>query len=162
MKKIILLLILIAMCVSVWGGNLDDSAIVDSATTTPEMWTDLYNALTGDSTYDNVVLLRDSTKYIYQASISQNGTSAPTENACFVNTFGTKPAWTRLTNGVYYATLDSSYGTSRIFGQITGSTALQLQAFSTGANSLLISNYDLEDMAASDTTSFWIEIQVKH
>ena len=54
MKKIILITIMLAFTLSVFGGDLDPSAIVDSATTTPEMWTDLYNALTGDSTYDNV------------------------------------------------------------------------------------------------------------
>jgi len=159
--KFILTIIMIGMCVSAWGGNLDDSDIVDGATTTPEMWTDLYNALTGDSTYDNVVFSIDSTKYIYQAAISQTGTAAPTELACFINTFGIKPVWSRVLAGYYMATLDSSYGTSRIFAKIIPGTSFNVQSFATGSKTLSITNVDLVDMAGSDTTAFWIEIQVK-
>ena len=55
MKKIIVLIILMGLCFGLCGGDLDDSAIVDNATIQPEFWTDLYNALNGDSTYDNLI-----------------------------------------------------------------------------------------------------------
>ena len=55
MKRIIVLIILMSLCFGLWGGDLDDSAIVDGATIQPEFWTDLYNALNGDSTYDNLI-----------------------------------------------------------------------------------------------------------
>ena len=62
MKKIILLLILIAMCVSVWGADLSKTGITDAGTIEAVHITRLYDTLTGDSTYDNVKTLLGNIK----------------------------------------------------------------------------------------------------
>jgi len=163
MKKIILLIILMGLCVSVWGADstktraelITDFADNESGSITPQ---DMRNLITSVEVTEE----SDSTAYRYLAYVSQTGTGNPSATV-YATTFGTTPTWTRYDSGLFGCSLDSSYTASRVFVQITSAAAYQLLVPDTMSGAVVpMGNYDLEDMARSDTTAFWIEIKVKN
>ena len=108
------------LCFGLWGGDLDDSAIVDGATIQPEFWTDLYNAMTGDSTYDNVVIVSKDTlhahygKKIYRGYINiEEGDFTEYE---MVNTFDSLTVdSTGIASGSFKITSDSEFTQFKCF-----------------------------------------------
>ena len=70
MKKIIVLIILMSLCFSLWGADLSKTGITDEGTIEAVHTTRLYDIMTGDSTYDNVVFVSEDTlKATYGAKI---------------------------------------------------------------------------------------------
>ena len=151
------------MCVSVWGADstktraelITDFADNESEAITPQ---DMRNLIT------SVELLEesDSTAYRYLAYVTQTGASVPTATV-YETTFGTTPTWSRYGVGIYGCTLDSSYAASRVFVNCTSAGEYQFLLPQPISGKVIgIGNYDLEDMAKSDTTNFWIEVKVKN
>jgi len=162
MKKLILLIIIISLCFGLWGA--------DSTRTRAGLETIFADNTSGNISAQDLrdflasVYVKeetDSTKFVYQALMTQTGITAPTEQYVLVNTFGTKPIWTRFIEGMYYATLDSTYGIGRIFATAVSRSTYNSITMSFDDNKIAIINYDLQDSAISDTVNFVVEIQVK-
>ena len=109
--------------------------------------TKLYDALTGDDTFDNVYSNKGK---IYRALLSQSGTNAPTATI-LENTLGGTPTYSYSSTGVYQIVLAGLFEVAKTLlfvGGIAGSIACEVDdgivlatrnAAGTLANSLLSS-----------------------
>ena len=87
--------------------------------------TKLYDALTGDSSFDNVYSNKGK---IYRAILLQSGTNAPTATI-LENTLGGTPTYSYSSTGVYVITLSGMFLVSKTLafvGGIAGSVACEI------------------------------------
>jgi len=109
MKKFIIIIVLIAMCVSVWGADLSKTGISAGNDIEASHITNLYDALTGTTVYDNVDMLqcKEYTVYVVAevgTNWSQTECANTTGGTCVINQ--SAPNYFKLTFSDY--TFDTS------------------------------------------------------
>ena len=107
--------------------DLSKTGIEDEATITAAMFTNLYDALTGDTTFGNVGSMRGVK--VYRAVFCQIGTENPSVTV-LENTLCTSIAWARTIEGLYTGTVTG--------GTITQTKTLQYYSSITNLDSDLV------------------------
>lgn len=125
--------------------DLDKSGIELNEVLSASDITNLYDALTGDTTFDNV---RINTDKVFRAHITQSGTDDPTF-MIYTNTLDSTPTISRNEQGVYEITIDTAD-----YVQLTSIKSDRLLSADKQSTKIIINNNDYsgnaQDMCSAD------------
>ena len=141
--------------------NLDKSAIVTDATIIAKFWTDLYDALTGDTIYDNVSSLIRGVK-VYRIQLAFGGENDPQIVYTYENTLGGTVVWTRTDVGTFMGTLSGAFPPDKthILMQMQGEWKARPVISAIAGNVVIFKLIDTTTGNAMDDTGHYCFIQI--
>ena len=149
--------ILLALFMTVgFAGDLDKPSTNRGNIITGSEISDLYDAMTGDQVFDNVVFEAPSEVKVYRALLTQTSTDVPTA-LVFENTLGGVLVWSRDDFGIYIGTLAGAFDASKCFMNCETVWNGDEPAFlknrmrvTGGGNEVTISAYDISSYTQKD------------